>query len=186
MDQNRHRAPGPSSARQPGTNRAGFSSSRPTGGQGVRRTFSGGNDNRQFDHEVLDVARVVRVVKGGRRFSFRATVVVGDRAGRVGLGLGKSKDVQAAINKGYEQGVKRLVKFQIKNGTIKHEVSTTFKGARIFLKPAKPGTGIIAGGTVRLIADLAGLHDLVSKRWGSSNKINSARATLIALQQIRP
>ncbi len=154
-------------------------------GAAVRRTFSGGLDTRQFAHEVLDVARVVRVVKGGRRFSFRAIVIVGNRAGRVGLGMGKSKDVQAAINKAYEQGVKHMINVLIKDGTIWREAYATYNSSRVMLKPARPGTGMIAGGTVRLLSELAGLHDIVSKRWGSPNKMNTAKAALLAMQKIK-
>lgn len=146
-----------------------------------RRTFSPGEDQRQYDYEVLDVARVVRVVKGGRRFSFRATVIVGDRAGSVGFGVGKSRDVQTAINKGYDQGAKDIMHVKLHKGTVPYQVTAKSGGARVMLKPARPGTGIIAGGVVRMVADLVGLRDLVSKRLGSANKLNTARATLAAL-----
>jgi small subunit ribosomal protein S5 len=161
--------------------------SRLTGGmdKGVRRTFSPGDGQQQYDFEVLDVARVVRVVKGGRRFSFRASVVVGDRAGKVGLGMGKSRDVQSAINKAYDSGSRQMRSVALDGSTIAHEVRAKFSGSRVMLKPARPGTGIIAGGTVRLIADLAGIHDLVSKRLGSANKVNTARATLNALASLK-
>ena len=156
------------------------------GGRGVRRTFSPGDGQQQYDYEVLDVARVVRVVKGGRRFSFRASVVVGDRAGKVGLGVGKSRDVQNAINKAYDNGAKQMQSVILDGSTIAHVVRAKFSGSQVMLRPARPGTGIIAGGTVRLIADLAGIHDLVSKRAGSANKMNTARATLSALASLMP
>jgi len=149
--------------------------------RGIRRTFSPGEGQQQYDYEVLGVARVVRVVKGGRRFSFRASVIVGDRSGKVGMGVGKSRDVQTAINKAYDNGVRHMLPVQLRDGTIVHEVRAKFGGAKVMLRPAKPGTGIIAGGTVRLVADLAGVRDLVSKRLGSANKVNTARATLKAL-----
>lgn len=153
-------------------------------GGGQRRSFALGSEQQQYDYEVLDVARVVRVVKGGRRFSFRASVVAGDRAGKVGFGLGKSKDVQTAIQKGYEKAIKGVVNVPLKQGTIAHEVKAKFSGAKVMLRPAKPGTGIVAGGTVRVVADLAGVRDLVAKRFGSTNKLNNAWATVKALQSL--
>jgi small subunit ribosomal protein S5 len=151
----------------------------------VRRTFGPGEGSQQYDYEVLDVARVVRVVKGGRRFSFRASVVVGDRAGLVGLGMGKSRDVQNAIEKAYGNGAKNMQKVLLQGKTIVHEVRAKFNGSEVMLKPARPGTGVIAGGTVRLMADLSGIHDLVSKRLGSANKVNTARATLQAMSNLQ-
>jgi small subunit ribosomal protein S5 len=150
-----------------------------------RHTFAGGGDARQYDHEVLDIARVVRVVKGGRRFRFRATVVVGDRNGKVGFGTGKSRDVQQAIQKAQDQASKNMISVTVHEGTIAHTVRAAFKGADIMLKPARPGTGMIAGGTVRMVADLAGIRDLVSKAYGSSNRISNVRATLKALSQLQ-
>ena len=147
-----------------------------------RRTFgAGGQDASQYDHEVLNIARVVRVVKGGRRFRFQAVVVVGDRAGKVGLGIGKSKDIQQAIQKAQGKAEKRLVKVNLDGGTITHTSMASFKGAQVLVKPASAGTGVIAGGTVRTVADLAGIQDLVSKRYGSNNKITNAMATIKAL-----
>jgi len=151
----------------------------------VRRTFGPGEGQQQYDYEVLDVARVVRVVKGGRRFSFRATVVVGDRSGLVGLGMGKSRDVQNAIEKAYGNGAKNMQKVLLYGKTIVHEVRAKFNGSEVMLKPARPGTGVIAGGTIRLVADLCGIHDLVSKRLGSANKMNTARATLQAMSNLQ-
>jgi small subunit ribosomal protein S5 len=142
-------------------------------------------DDNQFGHEVLEISRVVRVVKGGRRFRFRATVVVGDRAGKIGLGISKSKDVQQAIQKAQARAMKRIVTIPVTEGTIKHEVIAKFKGAKVLLKPARPGTGVIAGGIIRTVADLAGVRDLVSKRYGSSNRISNARATIKALEQLQ-
>jgi len=141
-------------------------------------------EDNQFTHEVLEISRVVRVVKGGRRFRFRASVIVGDRAGRLGFGISKSKDVQQAIQKAQAQAMKRIVTIPIVDGTITHEVTAKFKGAEVLLKPARPGTGVIAGGIIRTIADLAGIKDLVSKRYGSVSRISNARATLKALVHI--
>ncbi|MGH9858156.1 MAG: 30S ribosomal protein S5 [Acidobacteriota bacterium] len=151
----------------------------------VRRAFTPGREESQFEHEVLDIARVVRVVKGGRRFRFRASVVVGDRAGRVGFGTGKSRDVQEAIQKAQRQAEKNVILVPVVDGTIPHQVKAQFKGASIVLRPAKSGTGVIAGGVVRSVADLAGIRDLVSKRYGSSNKLTNVMAMLKALQQIQ-
>lgn len=150
-----------------------------------RRTFGGDGTGAQFEHEVLDIARVVRVVKGGRRFRFRASVVVGDRAGQVGFGVGKSKDVQSAIQKAQAQAVKSVVTAPLSGTTIAQQSTAKTGGTMVLLKPARPGTGVIAGGTVRVVADLAGVKDLVAKTYGSTNKINNARATLMALAQVR-
>ena len=136
-------------------------------------------EDNQFAHEVLEISRVVRVVKGGRRFRFRASVVVGDKAGKIGFGISKSRDVQQAIAKAQAQAMKRVVTIPLTEGTISHEVGAKYKGAKILLKPARPGTGVIAGGIIRTVADLAGIKDLVSKRFGSSNRISNARATII-------
>jgi small subunit ribosomal protein S5 len=157
----------------------------PSRPRGRRHTFNRGDEQRQYDHEVLDIARVVRVVRGGRRFRFRASVVVGDRSGTVGFGIGKSKDIQQAIQKAQDQAAKNVVKVQLAEGTITHTVEAKFKGAYVMLKPARPGTGVIAGGTVRIVADLAGINDLVSKIYGSSNRLSNARATLKALNKLK-
>ncbi len=151
---------------------------------GRRHTFARGGDQRQYDHEVLDVARVVRVVKGGRRFRFRASVIAGDRAGNVGFGIGKSKDVQQAIQKATDKAAKNMVHVKLDEGTIAHTVQAKYNGAVVFLKPAKPGTGVIAGGTIRMVADLLGVKNLASKTLGSTNRVNNARATLKALEQL--
>lgn len=150
--------------------------------QARRHTFvTSAAGTPHYDHELLDLARVVRVVKGGRRFRFRASVVVGDRSGHVGFGVGKSKDVQHAIQKAQEQANRNVVYVPVKEGTISHTVRAKFNSATVMLRPARPGTGIIAGATIRLVADLAGIKDLVAKALGSSNRINNARATIEAL-----
>lgn len=150
----------------------------------ARHTFKVGEVAQQYEHELLDLSRVVRVVKGGRRFRFRASVVIGDRRGRVGFGIGKSKDVQQAIQKAQEQAKKHLVRAKLKNGTIPHTVRAKYGSSIVLLKPARAGTGVIAGGTVRLVADLVGMKDLVAKCYGSSNRINTARAAIKALEQV--
>lgn len=150
-----------------------------------RGSFNRRENVSNFDHEVLDVARVVRVVKGGRRFRFRASVVVGDRSGKVGFGTGKSRDVQDAIQKAQARAEKRMITLVLDERTISHPVAAKFKGASIMLRPAKPGTGVIAGGVIRTVAEMAGIQDLVSKTYGSANKISNVRATFKALQLLK-
>jgi small subunit ribosomal protein S5 len=152
-----------------------------------RRTFVGRSqgDQQQYDHELLDLSRVVRVVKGGRRFRFRASVVVGDRRGKVGFGVAKSKDVQQAIQKAQDQAARNVISVPVKEGTIERTVRAKFGGAVVMLKPARVGTGMIAGATVRAVADLCGIKDLVTKVYGSANKVNNARATVEALRLLK-
>lgn len=158
--------------------------SRQSQGPRRRHTFSLGTDQRQYDHEVVDIARVVRVVKGGRRFRFRVSVLIGDRGGKVGFGIGKSRDVQQAIQKAQDQAAKNVITVPMTEGTIAHVVKAKYKGGVVMLRPARPGTGIVAGGIVRTLADLAGIKDIVSKSSGSSDRINTVQATLKALLQL--
>lgn len=139
-----------------------------------------------YDHVVADVRRVSRTVKGGRRFRFRAAVVVGDKKGRVGLGVKKGKDVQAAVAKAQGAAGKHLVRISLRGGTIPHMVRGAYGGSEVLLKPAPDGTGVIAGSSVRVIVMLAGIRDLSSKLQGSRNKLNAAKATLKALQSLKP
>lgn len=139
-----------------------------------------------LDHAVVDVRRVSRTVKGGRRFRFRATVLVGDRKGRVGLGVEKGKDVQAAVAKAKAAAGKRLVVIPLRGTTIPHAVRGTYGGALVLLKPAPAGAGIIAGGLVRSFVSLIGISDLSSKIMGSHNKLNVTKAALRALQSLKP
>lgn len=155
-----------------------------TPSRGQRHTFVGEGGAAGFDHEVLDIARVVRVVKGGRRFRFRASVVVGDRFGKVGFGVGKSRDVQSAIQKAQAAANKAVISVPLQHTTITHPVKAKSGGTIVMLRPARRGTGIIAGGTVRVVADLAGIKNLVAKTYGSTNKINTTRATLQALKAL--
>lgn len=141
---------------------------------------------KEFDERVVHIDRVARVVKGGRRFRFRALVVVGDHKGKVGIGIAKGADVTAAINKAVDVAKKNFVIVSIYKGTIPHEAEVKISGARILLKPASPGTGLIAGGTVRIVLEVAGISNILSKSLGSSNKINVAYATVAALQTIEP
>ncbi len=139
----------------------------------------------EFDQKVLDVARVTRVVAGGKRFSFRATVAIGNRKGRIGIGIGKSLDVSKSVDKAVADAKKNLLNVPLKNGTIPHEVYAKYSAAKVLLRPAPQGTGLVAGGTVRIICDLAGIENITAKILGrSSNKLNNARATLLALRQL--
>jgi len=143
-------------------------------------------EEKQFDERTLHIDRVARVVKGGRRFRFRALVVVGDRKHKVAIGIAKGADVTAAVTKATEVAKKRLASIPLYKGTLPHEVEAKVGGAHILLKPASPGTGLIAGGVVRTILEVAGVHNALSKSLGSSNKANTAYATIEALQSLVP
>ncbi len=134
---------------------------------------------------LVGVQRVTKVTKGGRAFGFSAIVVVGDGNGVVGNGLGKSKDVASAIAKAIEDAKKNLVRIPILDGTLPHEQKGKFGGGRVFIKPASPGTGVIAGGAVRAVLEAVGVHDVLSKSQGSSNPHNVVKATFDALLQLR-
>lgn len=143
-------------------------------------------EEKQFDERVVHIDRVARVVKGGRRFRFRALVVVGDRKNRVGVGTAKGADVTAAVSKATEVAKKHFITVPVYKGTIPHEAEAKVSGARILIKPAAPGTGLIAGGTVRVVLEVAGISNVLSKSLGSTNKTNAAYATIAALQSIVP
>jgi len=142
-------------------------------------------EEKQFDERVLNIDRVARVVKGGRRFRFRALVAVGDRKGRIGVATAKGADVTAAVSKATETAKKHFIDVKLYNGTLPHEVQAKVSGANILLKPASPGTGLIAGGVVRILLEVGGVHNALSKSLGSSNKVNLAYATLEALQKLK-
>jgi small subunit ribosomal protein S5 len=143
-------------------------------------------EEKQFDERTLHIDRVARVVKGGRRFRFRALVVVGDRKNKVGIGMAKGADVTAAVTKATEVAKKHFITVPLYKGTLPHEGEAKVSGARILLKPASAGTGLIAGGVVRTILEVAGVSNALSKSLGSTNKANTAYATIAALESLKP
>ncbi|OGY90417.1 MAG: 30S ribosomal protein S5 [Candidatus Komeilibacteria bacterium RIFCSPLOWO2_01_FULL_52_15] len=139
----------------------------------------------EFDQQMIDLSRVTRVMAGGKRMRFRACIVIGDRKGRVGWGLAKGADVSLAIQKATAQAKKNIITVSMVKETIPHEVRAKFKAARLLLKPATAGKGLIAGGVVRTVLDLAGYKNIVSKMFGSPNKINNVAAVFKALGMLR-
>lgn len=157
--------------------------------RGPRRNDRQSNAPREeklFEEQVIAIDRVARVVKGGRRFRFKALVVVGDRKNKVGVGVAKGQDVQAAVAKATDVAKKHLITIPVVNTTIPHDVEVKVSGARVLLKPAAPGTGIIAGGVVRSIIGVTGINNMLSKSLGSTNKVNIAYATIEALRSLVP
>lgn len=161
---------------------------RPGGGRPPRRNDrrDAPREEKQFEEQVINIDRVSRVVKGGRRFRFKALVVVGDRKNKVGVGVSKGQDVQTAIAKATDVAKKSMITIPIANATIPHDAEVKLSGARVLIKPASPGTGIIAGGVVRQIIGVTGINNLLSKSLGSTNKVNIAYATIDALKSLVP
>ncbi len=143
-------------------------------------------EEKQFDERTLHIDRVARVVKGGRRFRFRALVVVGDRKHKVGIGMAKGADVTAAVAKATDVAKKNFITVSLYKGTLPHESTAKVGGANILIKPASAGTGLIAGGVIRTILEVAGVHNVLSKSLGSTNKANTAYATIEALNKLVP
>lgn len=143
-------------------------------------------EEKQFEEQVINIDRVSRVVKGGRRFRFKALVVVGDRKNKVGVGVSKGQDVQTAIAKATDVAKKNMIIVPIANATIPHEAEVKVSGAHVLIKPAAPGTGIIAGGVVRQIIGVTSINNMLSKSLGSTNKVNIAYATIDALKSLVP
>jgi small subunit ribosomal protein S5 len=154
--------------------------------QAPNRRVDNRPEEKQFDERTLNVDRVARVVKGGRRFRFRALVVVGDRKGKVGIGSSKGQDVTSAVTKATDVAKKSMISVSLYKSTLPHETEAKVGGAHILIMPASPGTGLIAGGVVRTVLEVAGVSNALSKSLGSTNKTNTAYATIEALDSLVP
>lgn len=164
--------------------------------EGKRRDRRGGDresrrerereeEREELDERVVDIKRVAKVIQGGRRFSFRTVVIVGDNNGRVGVGIGKARGVPDSIRKGSERARRSMNKIALSGSTIPHEVVAEYGGAKVLLRPASPGTGVIAGGGVRAVLEAVGVRDVLTKSQGSNNLLNVAMATIEALHMLR-
>ena len=167
-----------------GNPRGGGGPGRDRDSRGPRGRDRGGRDS-EFQDRVVEIRRVAKVVKGGRRFNFSALVVVGDGSGRVGAGLGKANTVPAAITKGQDRAKRNMFDVPMRNTTIPHEVLGKFESSEVMLKPASEGTGVIAGGGVRAVLELAGIKDVLTKALGSTTSVNLVQATVDGLKQLR-
>lgn len=150
-----------------------------------RRESRRDEEREELDERVVDIKRVAKVIKGGRRFAFRTVVIVGDNNGRVGVGVGKARAVPDSIRKGTDRARRDMVKVALAGTTIPHPVVARYGGAEVMLKPASPGTGVIAGGGVRAVLEAAGVRDILTKSMGSANLLNVAMATIAALEMLR-
>ena len=170
------------------TPRSGAPAGRPgqRGGRRDDRRTPRVEEPKQFEEVVINIDRVARVVKGGRRFRFKALVVVGDRKAKVGVGVAKGADVQTAVAKATDVAKKNMITIPVTKETIPHDMEVKISGARVLIKPAAPGTGIIAGGVVRQVIGVTGIRNLLSKSLGSTNKVNIAYATIEALRGLVP
>ena len=142
-------------------------------------------NREEFEEVIVDIGRVTKVVKGGRRFRFTALVVVGDKKGRVGFGFGKAKEVPDAMRKATDDAFKNIVEVKLKGNTIPHDIEVKYNASRILLKPASEGTGVIAGGSARPVVELVGIRDILTKSLGSNNSANVVRATIKALSMLK-
>jgi small subunit ribosomal protein S5 len=154
-----------------------------------RRQSNSGHEDRgqkpEFDQKVVEVKRVTRVVAGGKRMRFRALVVIGDHKGKVGMGLRKGTDVSESVNKAVNQAKKNMIQLPLVSETIPHELNIKYKSSSLMLKPARPGTGVIAGGAARQVFELAGVQNVVSKMLGSNNKVNNVKAIFEAFKKMK-
>lgn len=145
----------------------------------------GQREPREFDQKVVEVKRVTRVTGGGKRMRFRALVVIGDHKGKVGIGLRKGMDVAESVNKAVNAAKRSMITIPLTNDTIPHQVKVKYKSSQLIMMPARPGTGVIAGGAVRSVLDMAGVKNVISKMLGSNNKVNNVRAAYTAFKQMK-